>query len=273
MRKAAMVEGRRKAAMPLGMRTVAMPGGMRTAAIACCAALMLIMTGCGAFYQPIEKDTVMVRKINKQQPNPPAAYEGILSAEAVKTLSVSAMAKYLDLHAKKEELSFEVLSVDAPSINQALANLNGLQGDARTKMSGGPEAEPLMKSPVYFVTISYKDHVAERITAILQAETGEVLGIAVNDYRASVVQEPSKPSKTQIKQIADDYLRQIGHDVSNLEMDDVYASYGMISAFYYRAKGSKRIVVNLLVDMRSQKVISYMKDEMVGLQFYNPYMK
>ncbi|MCC3373656.1 hypothetical protein [Cohnella sp. REN36] len=242
--------------------------------LACCATLTLLSAGCGAFYQPIEKDTVMARKINKQQPNPPAAYEGILSTEAAKNVSVNAMAKYLDLHAEKEALSFEVLSVDAPSINQAMANLNGLQDDARTKFAArGEGAESLMKSPVYFVTINYKEHDTERITVILQAETGEVLGIALHDSQASVIQAPSKLSETQIKQIADDYLRNIGYDMSKLETDDVYAYYGTISGFFYRAKDSKHIVVNLLVDLRSQKVISFMKDEMVGLQFYNPYLK
>lgn len=73
---------------------------------------MVFATGCDRWFDTIQKDTVMVKKLPKEQQSSEVEYEGILSQDTVKTLSLNAVNKYFGERLAKEEIQFELLAVD-----------------------------------------------------------------------------------------------------------------------------------------------------------------
>ncbi|MGD5763659.1 hypothetical protein QUU53_22490, partial [Xanthomonas citri pv. citri] len=81
---------------------------------------MIVMTGCEGWFNKIPKDTVMVKKITHENKGNEVEYEGVLSQDAVKTLSLNAVNKYYDESLSMDKLQFQLMTVDQKKINDLM---------------------------------------------------------------------------------------------------------------------------------------------------------
>ncbi|MFD0675170.1 hypothetical protein [Cohnella sp. GCM10027633] len=230
---------------------------------------MLLLSGCGTFYETVEKNEVRVRPIGKTSDVSDGDSRLILSSETARGLAVQALGKYLDLHPAEEDMSFEVLSLDAPSVGQALDNLFLFQADIKRKyMIVDEYKDERIVSPLYFVTVSIAS--SGRIMVILHAETGEVLGIA-RKYETVGFPAANK-DKADMIQTSKEYLERLGYDMTEFDNDAKLSYYGSISEIYYRNKENGEIALNVSIDARTNEVVGFLKDIMT-LPFFAPYVK
>ncbi|AJS59787.1 hypothetical protein [Paenibacillus sp. IHBB 10380] len=147
-----------------------------------CAAFMILTTGCGGLFNAIEKDTVMVKKITIEHKSNEVKYEGVLSQDTVKTLSLNAVNKYYNEKLTMDEVQFELMAVDQKKLKELL---NKLEYDviSRSKQNQGfkvnSETE-LNKIPsgLFYMTLIQSADPNEVYDIVLNARDGDVIKIS-----------------------------------------------------------------------------------------------
>ncbi|MFF3926352.1 hypothetical protein [Paenibacillus lactis] len=130
-------------------------------AVILCVSFIILTTACQSVFNTIPKDTVMVKKIIRENENMEEEYEGVLSEDAVKTLSLNAVNKYFDENLTKDELQFDLAVIDQ---NKFKVMLNEAEKGLVVTPAGGSAAVPELKvndqidfasysSGVYYTTL------------------------------------------------------------------------------------------------------------------------
>ncbi|MFD3268558.1 hypothetical protein ACE3MS_00170 [Paenibacillus dendritiformis] len=100
------------------------------------------IAGCGGWYEPVDKDTVMAHKIGPAQAKKRLAYPGTLVEDAVKTLSVKAVNTYFGADLTLEDTRIELETFDPDQVRSWLKELKGdealLDDEYNTQLSDLP---------------------------------------------------------------------------------------------------------------------------------------
>ncbi|MFF2885805.1 hypothetical protein [Paenibacillus sp. NPDC057967] len=225
----------------------------------------MALSGCAAFYTGIPKDTVMVKKIPEQKPGEEVEYNGVLSEETVKTLSMNAVNKYFEHNLSLDDIMFEMYFMDQQGIKSLLA-------DATLNVKMDREflveyKEPLKKvaSGVYMANVLNIYDSSDVYGVVINAKDGEVLGLSkVNDL--SMVKQ-KELSREELESHAHAFVEGIGeYKLSDLELGDTFYYRGSVE-FYYMKKGSDEVVLSVLLNAYTGKGIGFYKDMMTVLQF------
>lgn len=232
----------------------------------------MILSGCAGFYSGVSKDTVMVKKIPEQKPDEVVEYNGVLSEETVKTLSMNAVNKYFEHNLSLDDIVFEMFFMDQQGIKTLLADAT-----SNVKMDRGflvEYKEPLKKvaSGVYMANVMNIYDPSDAYGVVINAKDGEVLGISIVT-NPSVDKQQKMFTNEELESRANDFVESLGeYKLSDLELDDALYYRGSVE-YYYMKKGSDEVVLSVLLNANTGQGIGFYKDMMTVLQFLMNKMK
>lgn len=231
-------------------------------------ACAMFLSGCGSYYQPIAKDTVMVKKLNQVSPDPKREYSGAISEDTAKTLSVEAVNRLFDTHLPVEELSLEL---KASSLQQVKNTLQTMMRETNADPAVLYKAElDAIPNGIYRVVISNRGNRYVQYIVVLNARDGEVLEIGEYIGNEPASGKRTKPGKEEALSIAWQYLKRLEDvhpDEWELGEQTVLGDerYGILF-LRHKLNKSKQYVVTL--DLTSKKVMGVSKGIMTVLSYF-----
>lgn len=246
-----------------------------------CVAFMILATGCQSVFNTIPKDTVMVKKIIRENDNAEEEYEGVLSQDAVKTLSLNAVNKYFDENLTRDELQFELAVIDQ---NKFKVMLN----EAEKGLVHMPATVPELKvndqidfasysSGVYYTTLTKSTDPNEGYLIVLNAKDGDVIRAVrrretIQDDARSTMEEDLlvKYYMEKITPLATEFIRDKGsYPLSELTLNEDITRSGGVVELYYMSKDRDKLKYVVTFDLKRNEIVGFSKDVMALLSYYS----
>ncbi|GIO85593.1 hypothetical protein J25TS5_25250 [Paenibacillus faecis] len=246
-----------------------------------CGAFMILATGCQSVFNTIPKDTVMVKKIIRENDNAEEEYEGVLSQDAVKTLSLNAVNKYFDENLTRDELQFELAVIDQ---NKFKVMLN----EAEKGLVHMPATVPELKvndqidfasysSGVYYTTLTKSTDPNEGYLIVLNAKDGDVIRAVrrretIQDDARSTMEEDLlvKYYMEKITPLATEFIRDKGsYPLSELTLNEDITRSGGVVELYYMSKDRNKLKYVVTFDLKRNEIVGFSKDVMALLSYYS----
>jgi hypothetical protein len=236
-----------------------------------CSALLIALTGCNGLYPSIDKDTVMVKKITKEQTSSKVEYEGVLSEDAMITLSLNAINKYFGNNLTADDIVSELSLMNQQEIKLTLADLTKKYNRLNQKFLVEYKSQ-LSKVPagIYFVYISNKYDTRDAYSVAVNPRDGDIVSVSSNFVNViTEKQNKLKLDETELKKIADDFITGMNDiRLSDLEPDYNVNVKGVVMEMFYKNKDDQSIALCVSIDMNSKEVIGFYKDIMVVLRSF-----
>ncbi|WP_028609340.1 hypothetical protein [Paenibacillus harenae] len=229
------------------------------------AALLLLLSGCGGWFNTIPKDTVIIKKITPEHPTDEAAYDGVLSLEAVKTLSLNAVNKYYGSKLTMSEVQFELMAVDKNRLKELL---NVPQPQEKTGFDYKIEPEN-MTGGLFFVTLAPSAGSKSVYELVLNDKDGDVVKIS------KLGAEPDSAiagsyDQEKVYDAANRFVEEkVGIPLSELAMNPKMSRWGREVKIFYTSKDGKTLKYGVTLGFGSYEVTGFSKDVMALLSFYS----
>ncbi|MGO4370854.1 hypothetical protein [Paenibacillus sp. 2TAB19] len=229
----------------------------------------MLLAGCGSFYSSIPKNTVMVKKINQDKPAEEVEYNGVLSEESVKMLSVNAVNKYFGHNLSVDDILIETTSMDQQQIKAVLADATN---DMKMKLGFLVEYKEQLgevANGIYMSTIVNKYDSEDIYGVVMNAKDGEVVGLSRVDAEKRPTSVDKKFDINGMVAKADQFIETMGdYTQSALEWDDSYYLSGYVTELYYKKKDSDVVELSVLINTLTGEVVGFYKDIMTILQLW-----
>ncbi|WP_313641771.1 hypothetical protein MHH52_08060 [Paenibacillus sp. FSL K6-0276] len=252
-----------------------------------CVSFMILATGCESVFNTIPKDTVMVKKIIRENENIEAEYEGVLSQDAVKTLSLNAVNKYFDENLTMDELQFELEVIDQNKfkvmLNEAEKGLVTQAGPVvipaevpQLKVNGQIEFASY-SGGLYYTTLTKSTDPYEGYLIVLNARDGDVIRAvrreeAIQDYARSTMEDDLmvKYHMNKVTPLATEFIQDKGsYPLSDLSLNEGMTRSGGVVELYYMSKDGDKLKYAVTVDLKRNEVVGFSKDVMALLSYYS----
>lgn len=224
---------------------------------------LILLPGCGGWLQSIPKDTVMIRPLPEERKSEEAAYEGVLSQEAVKTLSLEAVSRYYEVQLTMDELQFELSVIDS---NKLEGLLSAPQEARRQNLDMKMEIDHLPVG-LYFVTLTRT--AAEQFAIyelVLSAADGDVLRIDREERIASV---PLPTERKDVLEIVERFIREKEEGFLNdMEVNAKMSRWGTETTLFYTNNDQTALKYSVTVNTVTNRVTGFSKDVMALLRYY-----
>lgn len=250
-----------------------------------CVSFIILTTGCQSVFNTIPKDTVMVKKIIRENENMEEEYEGVLSQDAVKTLSLNAVNKYFDEDLTKDELQFELAVIDQ---NKFKVMLNEAEKGLVVTPTGVSAAVPELKvndqidfasysSGVYYTTLTKPTDPDQGYQIVLNARDGDVIRAVrrretMQDHAKSTVEDDRmvKYHMNEVEPLATEFIQDKGsYPLSDITLNEDMTRSGGVVELYYMSKDGEKLKYNVTVDLKRNEIIGFSKDVMALLSYYS----
>ncbi|OPA73004.1 hypothetical protein BVG16_31090 [Paenibacillus selenitireducens] len=239
--------------------------------------LMMSLTGCEGIFNGIAKDKVIVKKITKEPNKNEVQYEGVLSQDAVKTVSLNAVNKYYDTKLTIDEVQFgELLAVDQVKLKDLLDRVEKKYKShprVREMFTFKMDAEAELKkipSGLFYVTLIHDAGFREAFDIVINASDGEVLRINHVEQSPVVYNDViSDPLMDEIHEVANRFIQEkMNEPLSQLTFDKKQIRWDYRPEVYYLSKTNQMIKYSVQVQMGTKQVAGFSKDVMALLQYY-----
>ncbi|QJD83842.1 hypothetical protein [Cohnella herbarum] len=236
-----------------------------------CSAFLIMLTGCNGLYHAIDKDTVMVKKITKEHTSGKVEYEGVLSEDAMITISLNAINKYFGNNLTPDDIVSELALMKQQEIKLMLADLTKKYNRLNQKFLVEYKSQ-LSKVPagIYFVYIANKYDPSDAYSVAVNPRDGDVVSISSNFVKMNTEkQNKLKWDQTELKKIADEFVKGMNDiRVSDLVLDvnEDVKEWGGAAELFYKSKEDQSIALCVSIDMSSKQVIGFYKDIMAVLR-------
>lgn len=241
-----------------------------------CAVFMFLTTGCGGLFNAIEKDTVMVKKIPKEHKSNEVKYEGVLSQDAVKTLSLNAVNKYFNKKLTIDMVQFELMAIDQKELKDLLdrvaygvdpqpKNNQGFKFDVKTELNKYPNG-------LFYMTLTLSADHNEVYDIVLNAKDGDVIKIFKADQIPQVVYDVKEPNVIVdgVIEIANQFIQDKGsYSLSDLVLNEKDIRYGIVAEIYYMSKDNQSLKYSIMINSRTKQVVGFSKEVMAILSYFS----
>ncbi|WP_442602444.1 hypothetical protein [Paenibacillus sp. KN14-4R] len=249
-----------------------------------CASIMILGTGCQGVFDTISKETVMVKQISRVNETNEAEYEGILSQDAVKTLSLNAVNKYFDENLTMDEFQFELVVIDQ---NKFKVLLSEAEYAPKVKPAPAPKVKPELKlddqtefapysGGLYYTTLTKLTSPNEVYDIVLNARDGDVIKVA----RAGTLKNFANTSEeddllvkygmNKVTPLATKFIQDKGsYPLSDLSLNESMISKGSVVELYYTSKDGDKLKYAVTVNLKRNEVVGFSKDVMALLSYYS----
>ncbi|MBN3523670.1 hypothetical protein [Paenibacillus apiarius] len=229
-------------------------------------ACMLLLAGCGGWYEPVDKDTVMAHKIGPAQAKKRLAYPGTLAEDTVKTLSVKAVNTYFGADLTLEDTRIELETFDPDQVRSWLKELKGdealLDDEYNTQLSDLPSGVNTA------ILINRHDPSIHYIVS-LNASDGDILALRQYSGYRSGSTGGGALGKHKAGAIARQFLERGGAvNWSELEWREYPVNGEEYTLLCYRHKQTRVIKYIVGIDTRTKEVFSFSKDIMAVTSYF-----
>ncbi|CAM4458067.1 hypothetical protein FHS16_004245 [Paenibacillus endophyticus] len=230
-----------------------------------------MLTGCQGWFNSIPKDTVMVKNIPQEHQNNELEYEGVLSQDAVKTLSIQAVNTYFKKKLVIDLVQFEIMAIDQNKLKELLneAAIAPQPMQRRTQQKQMPFTSELsgISGGLFNVTLTSSDAPAVVYDIVLNAKDGDILKI-LRSYRESMAMPGESDGK--VFDYADRFIEEYGsYPLSELTGQVDLTRWGQAVEVYYTSKEGKDLKYCVMIDFGSHEVVGFSKDVMALLSYYS----
>ncbi|WP_289355583.1 hypothetical protein [Paenibacillus sp. S-12] len=241
-----------------------------------CMAFLVLLTGCEDWFNAIPKDKVMVKQIMKENPGIEPEYEGVLSQETAKTLSLQAINKYYEMNVTMNELRFESVYVDQNKLNDLL---NSPRPQEEPVVYYGDKVLPdqiyyrdkalLDQIPrgLYYVTLTQSVKPNEVYDVVLNAKDGDIVKISRSGGKQSRAQEIARD---KVFDIANRFIQEEGsYPLSELTLNQDMTRWGMDgeAEVFYTSKDNQTLTYSVTVSFHMYGVSGFSKEIMALLSY------
>ncbi|WP_028549859.1 hypothetical protein [Paenibacillus sp. UNC451MF] len=233
-------------------------------------ATLVLLTGCQGWFNSIPKDTVMIKKIVQEHKNSEIEYEGVLSQDAVKTLSVQAVDKFLNKKLALDHVQFEIMAVDQNKLKELLKETSQVagpvvvEGMSQQRMQFTSDIQAITGG-LYYVTLTSSEVPEESYDIVLNAKNGDVLKI-LRSYRES--RAMSRYSEKKVFDLTDHFVEEHGsYPLTELTLQLDMTRWGSNVELYYTSKDNKTLKYCVVVNYSSNAVVGFSKDVMALLSY------
>lgn len=247
-----------------------------------CIAFLFLLTGCEGWFNAIPKDKVMVKPIMKENPGIEPEYEGLLSQETAKTLSLQAINKYYEMNVTMDELQFESMYVDQNKLNDLL-NSSRQQDEPAVYYDGKALVGRIQKGPsslldqiprgLYYVTLTQSEKPYEVYDVVLNAKNGDVLKISRKGRQQSASQRLTRNAVLDIADrsiVANRFIEKKGsYPLSDLTLNQDMTRWDMNGAveIFYTSKADQTLIYSVTVSLGNE--VSGFSKDLMALFSYN----
>lgn len=243
------------------------------------ASFMILVTGCQGVFDTIPKETVMVKQIIRVNETNEAEYEGVLSQDAVKTLSLNAVNKYFDENLTMDEFQFELMVIDQNKFKVLLSEAEyGIVSKVRSaevpaevpelKLNDQTEFAPY-SGGLYYTTLTKLTAPDEVYDIVLNARDGDVIKVV----RAGTIRNFSSISEEDKEKaivLATKFIQDKGsYPLSDLSLNEGVIRWGSVVELYYMSKDGDKLKYAVNVNLRRNEVVGFSKDVMALLSYYS----
>ncbi|MBD8497903.1 hypothetical protein [Paenibacillus arenosi] len=248
-----------------------------------CVLLMILGTGCQGVFDTIPKETVMVKPIHRTNAANEAKYEGVLSQDTVKTLSLNAVNKYFDKKLTLNEIQLEMQIIDqnkfkaliseaeyglipivepAPALEVKRAEVPKRKLNDQTELASYSDG-------LFYTTLTKMNDPNEIYDIVLNARDGDVVKAA----RAGTLRDLSSTSEEDNEKVialATTFIQEKGsYPLSELSLNEDMIRWGSVVELYYMSKDGDKLMYTVSVDLRRNEVVGFSKDVMALLSYYS----
>ncbi|NEZ44269.1 hypothetical protein [Paenibacillus alvei] len=241
-----------------------------------CMAFLVLLTGCEDWFNAISKDKVMVKQIMKEYPGIEPEYEGMLSQETAKSLSLQAINKYYEMNVTINELQFESMYVDQNKLNDLL---NSSQRQEEPVVYYGDKAlldripkvlssfADQIPKGLYYVTLTQSEKPYEVFDVVLNAKDGDVVKISRKGRQQSASQ---RITRDKVFDIANRFIEEKGsYPLSKLRLNQDMTRWDMngVVEIFYTSKDDQTLTYSVTVSFHMNGVSGFSKDIMALLSY------
>lgn len=240
------------------------------------ATFMFLTTGCGGLFNAIEKDTVMVKKIPKEHKSNEVQYEGVLSQDAVKSLSLNAVNKYFNMKLTMDMVQFELMAIDQKEFKDLLDKVSygvvsrpklnpGFKFDIKTEMDKYPNG-------LFYMTLALSADRNEVYDIVLNAKDGDLIKILKVNQIPQVVYDVKESNVIVdgLIEIANQFIQEKGsYPLSELILDEKDIRWGNEAEMYYMSKDNQSLRYSIVVNSRTKQVVGFNEEVMAMLSYFS----
>ncbi|NIK75071.1 hypothetical protein FHS15_000169 [Paenibacillus castaneae] len=252
-----------------------------------CATIIVLLSGCSGYFDTIEKNKVMVKKLNEEQTKGEASYGDLLSLETVNTLSINAVNKYFDKKLKEDDVQIDIRVVDQENLRHLLENLE----DAAPRPEGSKsilfDTETNLKevpSGLFYVDLGDKTDSTIQYDLVLNARDGKVLQVKEQIAPKVIVSPKSRVINPIIEidnsdsnrldkviEIATRFIKEKDGSTSvNLALGEKSMRWeGTVVELFIKDEHDESSLYSVFVDINTNTVVGFNRDLMVMLSFFS----
>ncbi|WP_028594576.1 hypothetical protein [Paenibacillus assamensis] len=248
-----------------------------------CVLLMIVGTGCEGVFDTIPKETVMVKSIDRASEANGAEYEGVLSQDTVKTLSLNAVNKYFDENVTLKEIQFEMEFINKNKFKALISEAEYGLIPAVIPAPGSvvkPTEVPKFlinvqteldsySGGLYYTTLTTLSDSSKAYDIVLNARNGDIVKVTRADTLRNISGARQKDKK-EIIALAEAFIQEKeSYPLSELSLNEDITRWGSVVELYYMSKDDKKLIYTISVNLRRNEVIGFSKDVMALLSYYS----
>ncbi|BBH19165.1 hypothetical protein Back11_05100 [Paenibacillus baekrokdamisoli] len=241
-----------------------------------CAAFMILTTGCEGVFNTIKKNTVMVKKVTNEHKTNEINYDGVLSQEAVKTLSLNAVNKYYNEKLTMNEVQFELMAVEQKKLKDLLQRIHyGVVERPQVILGSQVDfAEALNKIPngLFYMTLTQSSAPNDVYDIVLNARDGDVVKVSKKEQEPRAAYGDTRQTMIvdEMSGIAAQFIQDKGsYALTELTLDKKSIRWGSNVELFYMSKGKQTLSYSVVVDLITKQVVGFNKDVMAILSYYS----
>ncbi|MBH5320921.1 hypothetical protein I6N90_24350 [Paenibacillus sp. GSMTC-2017] len=261
--------------------------------IVLCAALMIMLTGCGGYFNKVEKNKVMVKKISEEQVTEEISYGDTLSLGTVNTLSINAVNKYFDKKFKEDDVKIDIRVVDQQNLRYLFENVEyGAAPQPEGNKSIVFDTQAMLKevpSGLFYVDLgSVADFPSQyeykyEYDLVLSAKDGKVLQIKeqINPQQVGIRQEKQQMNtreviftRESIEEVIDNGTRFVKEElglttVQPLSGKEMIRWNGSVVELFFKDEQNESVIASVFVDTHTNKIVGFNRGLMAVLSFFS----
>ncbi|GEM_PF-3540266 len=230
-----------------------------------------LLAGCSSLYNPFPKNTVMVKTLEAKEQFK-VQDDALLSEETIKSLGINAVKKYYGHQLSKDNVEFELLSIDYSKLKKLLATTTSNLDLDQNILDSYIEQLNKASSGLYFITITNLFNEYDVYGITINPINGEILGATMvkNFADVKISEKNTRIDEKKLIQLAKQFADE--NELINTAIDAsqirVNQSMNGLSELYYISEDRQELFY-CTINYIENKVVDFSKDVMAALHIAN----
>lgn len=227
-----------------------------------------LLAGCSSWYNPYPKNTVMVKRLEAKE-HFKVQDDALLSEETIKSLGINAVNKYFGHQLSKDNVEFELLSLEYNDIKKLLASATSYLDLDQNILDSYIEQLNKASSGLYFITISNLFNEYDVYGITINPINGEILGATMVKNFADVrlSEKNARVDDEKLIQLAKQFVdeKELINTTIDASQIRVYQTMNGLSELYYISE-DRQVLFHCTINYVENKVVDFSKDVMAAIQ-------